>query len=130
MQTQKLANGTTYRAEIYTKHSMAYFQFNRPIYNIPFTLLLKLRSLEVFIVSSPYPWHRTKWRLHLTGFRLGTNLTRDIRGYGIKPTHIFSGPLITEPLTHSFTSSGIPPCIEILGHVFLACIWLRPKSSM
>src|SRR5258705_11435079 len=43
---QKLANGTTYRTEIYTKHSMDDSQFNCPIFNFPFSLVQKIWTLE------------------------------------------------------------------------------------
>src|SRR5258705_12016707 len=44
--TQKLANGTTYRAQIYTTQSMEDFQINYRILNSPFSLVLKLWTLE------------------------------------------------------------------------------------
>src|SRR5258705_9350746 len=44
--TQKLANGTTYRAQIYTTQSMEDFQINYHILNSPFSLVLKLWTLE------------------------------------------------------------------------------------
>src|SRR5258705_7746136 len=46
--TQKLANGTRYRAEIYTKHSMDDFQFNCRIFNSPFPLVQKIWTFEAW----------------------------------------------------------------------------------
>src|SRR5258705_12978715 len=90
--TQKLENGTRYRAEICTKHSMADFQINYRILNSPFSLDLKLWTLEAGKRRQKRPQIRPlQGPIHA---HLKRNLPRPpiFKSYWDTPSHIYSPP--------------------------------------